>query len=113
MLYREFGKTGWQVSAIGMGAWNIGNQWGTIDEATALASFVQTAANTTNRIPFRRFILGEGYEVWIGRNARQNDALTFRHARKYDLWMHARGVAGSHAVLRLPSRDAQPNICER
>jgi aryl-alcohol dehydrogenase-like predicted oxidoreductase len=35
MLYRTFGKTGWQVSAIGMGTWNIGNQWGELDETTA------------------------------------------------------------------------------
>jgi aryl-alcohol dehydrogenase-like predicted oxidoreductase len=38
MLYRPFGKTGWNVSAIGMGTWNIGNQWGEIDEATAWAT---------------------------------------------------------------------------
>ena len=36
MLYREFGKTGWNVSTIGMGTWNIGNQWGEIPEDTAL-----------------------------------------------------------------------------
>ena len=35
MLYRDFGKTGWKVSAIGLGTWNIGNQWGAIDDATA------------------------------------------------------------------------------
>ena len=35
MLYRDFGKTGWQVSVVGLGTWNIGNQWGEIDEATA------------------------------------------------------------------------------
>ena len=38
MLYRTFGKTGWHVSAIGMGTWNIGNQWGEIDDATAWAT---------------------------------------------------------------------------
>jgi aryl-alcohol dehydrogenase-like predicted oxidoreductase len=38
MLYREFGKTGWQVSVIGMGTWNIGNQWGNIEEDVALAT---------------------------------------------------------------------------
>lgn len=38
MLYREFGSTGWQVSAIGMGTWNIGNQWGELDDATAWAT---------------------------------------------------------------------------
>ncbi|MEO0457308.1 MAG: aldo/keto reductase [Cyanobacteria bacterium P01_A01_bin.114] len=36
MLYRNFGKTGLQVSTIGLGTWNIGNQWGQIDEALAI-----------------------------------------------------------------------------
>ena len=38
MLYRRFGRTGWRVSAIGMGTWNIGNQWGELDEVTAWAT---------------------------------------------------------------------------
>jgi aryl-alcohol dehydrogenase-like predicted oxidoreductase len=38
MLYREFGKLGWNVSAIGMGTWNIGNQWGELDDATAFGA---------------------------------------------------------------------------
>ena len=35
MIHRDFGRTGWKVSAIGMGTWNIGNQWGDIDDTTA------------------------------------------------------------------------------
>ncbi len=38
MIYREFGNLGWKVSAVGLGTWNIGNQWGDIDEATAVAT---------------------------------------------------------------------------
>lgn len=38
MLYRSFGRTGWQVSAIGMGTWNIGNQWGELDDVAAWAT---------------------------------------------------------------------------
>ena len=38
MLYRPFGRLGWPVSAIGMGTWNIGNQWGHLDDATAWAT---------------------------------------------------------------------------
>jgi aryl-alcohol dehydrogenase-like predicted oxidoreductase len=37
-LYRKFGKTGWKVSAIGMGTWNIGNQWGELNDVTAWAT---------------------------------------------------------------------------
>ena len=35
MLIKSFGKLDWPVSAVGLGAWNIGNQWGDIDDATA------------------------------------------------------------------------------
>ncbi|WP_248927749.1 aldo/keto reductase [Paenibacillus hamazuiensis] len=38
MLYRSFGTMGWNVSAIGLGTWNIGNQWGEIDDAAAYAT---------------------------------------------------------------------------
>ncbi|MEA5470437.1 NFACT family protein [Spirulina sp. 06S082] len=42
-----------------------------------------------------------GFEVWIGRNNRQNDRLSFRIAGDYDLWFHAQEIAGSHVLLRL------------
>jgi myo-inositol catabolism protein IolS len=48
MLYRKFGNTGMNVSAIGMGTWNIGNQWGEIDEATALATVRSAFDNGIN-----------------------------------------------------------------
>jgi aryl-alcohol dehydrogenase-like predicted oxidoreductase len=38
MQFKPFGKTGWAVSAIGLGTWNIGNQWGEIDDVTAYAT---------------------------------------------------------------------------
>ena len=78
------------------------------EQADRLARFLPDPERESKRIPFRIFRLPEGYEVWVGRNARQNDELTFRHAQKYDLWMHARGVPGVHAVLRLPHRNAAP-----
>ena len=41
-MYREFGRTGCNVSMIGLGTWNIGNQWGEVDDATAWST-VRTA----------------------------------------------------------------------
>jgi aryl-alcohol dehydrogenase-like predicted oxidoreductase len=38
MIYRDFGKLGWKVSAVGMGTWNIGNQWGEVSDADAFAT---------------------------------------------------------------------------
>ena len=60
------------------------------------------------QVPFRQFDIGDGYLVWVGRNATQNDELTLHAARKYDYWLHARGVAGSHVVLRVPIRNVRP-----
>jgi len=38
MIYRDFGKTGFKVSSVGMGTWNIGNQWGEVSDAEAFAT---------------------------------------------------------------------------
>jgi predicted ribosome quality control (RQC) complex YloA/Tae2 family protein len=74
----------------------------------ALASLSSQKSGVQSDVPFRRFDLGGGYEVWVGRTAAQNDLLTLKYARKHDLWMHARGVPGSHVVLRRPRRDENP-----
>ena len=51
--------------------------------------------------PFRRFVSHDGMPIYVGRNARENEALTFEEARPDDLWLHAHGTPGSHVVLRL------------
>lgn len=76
------------------------------DAAPFLSATVQTAHE--ERLPYRRVDLGFGYEAWIGRSAKDNDALTLRHARPYDLWLHARGVSGSHVVIRVKGRADVP-----
>jgi aryl-alcohol dehydrogenase-like predicted oxidoreductase len=38
MLTKPFGKLGWPVSVVGLGCWNIGNQWGDVDDVTAWAT---------------------------------------------------------------------------
>ncbi len=38
MEYREFGRTGWNVSTIGLGTWAMGSQWGPVDDVESLAA---------------------------------------------------------------------------
>lgn len=59
------------------------------------------------RGPFRRFLSADGLPIFVGRNARENDELTFRLAKSDDLWLHARGTPGSHVVVRL-AKGADP-----
>ncbi len=49
---------------------------------------------------FRVFVIDDVHTLYVGKNAANNDELTMRFAKQNDWWFHARGSAGSHAVLR-------------
>ena len=53
----------------------------------------------TAKLPPMRFESTDGYPIYVGRNNRQNDELTFRSARKDDIWCHASKVHGSHVII--------------
>jgi len=57
---------------------------------------------------FNRLLFKQQWEVLIGRNAANNDLLTFKYARKYDIWLHAQGVSGSHVIIRIPDKNQKP-----
>ena len=46
-----------------------------------------------------RFESTDGYPIYVGRNNRQNEELTFRLARKDDIWCHASKIHGSHVII--------------
>lgn len=41
-----------------------------------------------------------GVTILVGRNNRQNDYLTFKLAGRRDIWLHARGMPGSHLLIK-------------
>ncbi|HEV2884297.1 MAG TPA: NFACT RNA binding domain-containing protein [Pyrinomonadaceae bacterium] len=57
----------------------------------------------------RRYLSSDGYEVIVGRTARDNDTLTFKVARPNDLWLHAGDYPGSHVIVRNSSRSEIPH----
>jgi len=50
----------------------------------------------------RQFDSPSGLVVLVGRNNKQNDVLSHQVAKPGDIWMHVRGLPGSHTVIRLP-----------
>ena len=50
----------------------------------------------------------DGFIIYIGRDAKSNDHLTFNIADKEDIWMHVKGVPGSHVVIRV--RENLPTL---
>lgn len=47
-----------------------------------------------------KFKTSGGFEVWVGRNNRQNDKLTLKDSEKTDIWLHTKDIPGSHVILK-------------
>ncbi|MCC2642740.1 MAG: uncharacterized protein K0S45_3153 [Nitrospira sp.] len=97
-----------ELDAIRNGTW----QTPAVEGRTATQSRPFTdrrrAAVEDRRGPFRRFVSSDGHPIFVGRNARENDELTFGLAKSEDLWLHARGTPGSHVVVRLDKGTDPP-----
>jgi predicted ribosome quality control (RQC) complex YloA/Tae2 family protein len=52
------------------------------------------------KAPIAVYRTTNGYEVLCGKNNLQNEEITFRRAERGDIWFHAKGVPGSHVLLR-------------
>ncbi len=57
----------------------------------------------------RSFVSSEGFEILVGKGAKDNDFLTFRIAKSSDLWLHAADYPGSHVVVKSRNREEVPN----
>ena len=51
-----------------------------------------------------RVVSRDGYVIWVGRNSRQNEKVSFKLANAQDIWLHARDVPGAHVVIRNDGR---------
>ncbi|MFG6383852.1 MAG: NFACT family protein [Lachnospiraceae bacterium] len=49
--------------------------------------------------PFH-YISSDGYHIYVGKNNYQNEELTFKFAVGNDWWFHAKGIPGSHVVVK-------------
>ena len=59
----------------------------------------------SGKIPKARplcYVTDDGYEIYVGKNNYQNEAVTFEIATGNDWWFHAKGVPGAHVVVRCP-----------
>ncbi|MGH7148344.1 MAG: Rqc2 family fibronectin-binding protein, partial [Nitrospiraceae bacterium] len=98
-----------ELTSIDQGTWQLPDKPHPIVRARALS---QTGAGKgrqeQRRGPFRRFTSSDGLAIYVGRNARENDELTFGRAKSDDLWLHASGTPGSHVVVRLEKGSDPP-----
>jgi aryl-alcohol dehydrogenase-like predicted oxidoreductase len=71
MQYRHFGRTGWKVSEIAFGAWQLGGDWGAVDDDASIRTLHHAWGRGVNLVD-TAYIYGNGHsEEVIGRALRQ------------------------------------------
>ena len=58
------------------------------------------------------YVDANGFHIYVGKNNYQNDELTFRFATGSDWWFHAKGIPGSHVIVRSENRDLPDDTYE-
>lgn len=55
------------------------------------------------------YLSSDGFHMYVGKNNYQNEELTFKFANGKDMWFHAKGMAGSHVIVKLETADELPD----
>ncbi len=71
VLYRKFGRTGWDISEVSFGAWQLGGQWGPVNDAESLATLVECYEAGINFVDTAQ-MYGLGHsETIVGKSLRE------------------------------------------
>ncbi len=54
----------------------------------------------------------DGYDIFVGKNNYQNDELTFKVATGNDWWFHAKGIPGSHVIVKSNNQELPDRVFE-
>jgi predicted ribosome quality control (RQC) complex YloA/Tae2 family protein len=65
--------------------------------------YIRAAKGTSKRkdkpLPPIEYKSSDGFRILVGRNNKQNDQLTLRMAAKNDIWLHTKGIHGTHVII--------------
>nr|WP_251139287.1 NFACT RNA binding domain-containing protein [Exiguobacterium sp. s146] len=59
----------------------------------------------TKKISLEAYTSSTGTEFFVGKNNTQNDHLTFKFARRDEIWLHVKDIPGSHVIIRSSEPD--------
>ena len=66
-----------------------------------------------NKFPNIKTLDIDGFIVYLGRDAKSNDHLTFNMSKESDIWMHTKGVPGSHMLIVVKEKLPTPEVIKR
>ena len=74
----------------------------------------QTPGKKKEKITSRplHYISSDGFDIYVGKNNLQNEELTFQLATGGDWWFHAKGIPGSHVIVKTGGRELPDRVFE-
>lgn len=81
-------------------------------EQTGFLHASKNKNKTVSKTKPLHFISSDGFDIYVGKNNIQNDELTFKMADSGDWWFHAKGIAGSHVILKTEGKDVPDKTFE-
>lgn len=61
--------------------------------------------------PFH-YLSSDGFHIYVGKNNYQNEELTFKLASGNDWWFHAKGIPGSHVIVKAEGKELPDRVFE-
>jgi len=52
------------------------------------------------------YVSSDGFNIYVGKNNKQNDELTLKVANGNDIWFHTKDIPGSHVILKTEGQEA-------
>lgn len=79
-----------------------------LEEEGYMKKSSKKAAPQKQRTTPPSFRSSQGYQIFVGRNNRENDYLTMKLAGREDIWLHVKDLAGSHVIIKRENQDPVP-----
>lgn len=51
------------------------------------------------------YVSSDGFDIYVGRNNKENDTLTLKFASNKDMWLHTKIIPGSHVIIRSHGKE--------
>jgi predicted ribosome quality control (RQC) complex YloA/Tae2 family protein len=75
------------------------------DLAVLLKTYAPADKKQVRSEPGIRYDAPHDFKVLVGRNAKENDIVTFKIAKSRDVWLHAQGYPGSHVIIQAENKE--------
>ena len=82
-----------------------------IREELAASGYIHKRGGKKEKVSSKPFhyMSSDGFHMYVGKNNYQNDELTFKFASGGDWWFHAKGMPGSHVIVKCEGADTLPD----